>query len=310
MRIGSVPSTQLLIVFECAARHSNFTRASEELFITQAAVSHSVRQLETLLGFDLFVRAKRRVTITQQGRDYLIDVRRILTELAETTHRIMALAGAPTINLAVVPTFSTYWMIPRLPGFLARYPDITINFRTRLAPFDIRAEGVDAAIHNGEPTWRGAVGEYLMTEEMLPVCSPAFRRDQGIEKPSDVKDVRLLHLATRFSAWNDWFTLAGVEVTGSLRHRGLAFDQFGILARAAAAGAGVALLPRFLVDAEKGGGDIEILFPDMPKLSHDYYLAYSGSAPMSAAVDTFRSWLVEEIGKWNNGATEASARQA
>jgi LysR family glycine cleavage system transcriptional activator len=180
MRIGSLPSTQLLIVFECAARHNNFTRASEELFITQAAVSHSIRQLESIPGFELFVRAKRRVTITEQGRDYLMDVRRILAELAETTYRIMALAGAPTINLAVVPTFSTYWLVPRLPDFLELHPEITINFRTRLVPFDIRGEGVDAAIHNGEPTWRGAVADYLMSEEMLPVCSSAFRRSHRL----------------------------------------------------------------------------------------------------------------------------------
>src|SRR5690606_27740022 len=144
--------------------------------------------------------------------------------------------GAPTVTLAVVPTFSTYWLMPRMPGFLERHPDLTIIFRTRLASFDFRGEGIDAAIHNGAPTWPGAASDHLMAEEILPVCSPRFRIEQRIEMPQDLARVRLLHLSSRFSAWNDWFLRAGLPDKQESRIRGLAFDQYGIMASAAASG--------------------------------------------------------------------------
>ncbi len=295
MKRGALPSLHALLIFECAARYSNFSRAADELNLTQGAVSHQIRLLEEHLGFPLFNRIRRRVSLTGQGQLYMIEVRKILSELAETTHRVRALAGAPTVTLAVVPTFSTYWLMPRMPHFLRQHPDLTIIFRTRLASFDFRGEGIDAAIHNGEPTWAGAAADYLMSEEILPVCSPRFRQEQGIETPQDLARVRLLHLSSRFSAWNDWFSRAGLPDKQASQIRGLAFDQYGIIARAAASGAGVALLPRFLVDAEVQLGELEVLFPEVEAARHSYYLAYPAGTTLSPMLEIFRTWLLEEL---------------
>lgn len=295
MKRGSLPSLHALLIFECAARLSNFSRAATELNLTQGAVSHQIRLLEEHMGFPLFSRVRKRVVLTEQGQKYVIEVRKILAELAETTHRARALAGAPTLTLAVVPTFSTYWLMPRVPGLLHKHPDLTIIFRTRLASFDFRGEGVDAAIHNGEPTWAGAAADYLMSEEILPVCSPHFRREQNIEKPLDLARVRLLHLSSRFSAWNDWFSRADLPEKQASQIRGLAFDQYGIMARAAASGAGVALLPRFLVDAEVQQGELEVLFPTIEATTHSYYLVYATGVPLSPMLATFRDWLLDQV---------------
>lgn len=295
MKRGSIPSLHALLIFECAARYSNFSRAAVELNLSQGAISHQIRGLEEYLGFPLFNRIRQRVSLTEQGQRYMMDVRKILSELAETTHRVRALAGAPTVTLAVVPTFSTFWLMPRMPSFLERHPDLTIIFRTRLVSFDFRGEGIDAAIHNGEPTWAGAAADYLMSEEILPVCSPRFRREQGIERPQDLSRVRLLHLSTRFSAWNDWFARAGLPDKQASQIRGLAFDQYGIMARAAASGAGVALLPRFLVETEVELGELEVVFPEVQAAKHSYYLAYPAGAPLSPMLATFRNWLLDEL---------------
>ncbi len=292
---GSIPSLQALLMFECAGRHSSFSRAAVELNLTQGAISQQVRQLEDRLGFALFDRVRQRVSLTAQGRAYMIQVQQILAELAEATHRARALAGSPTISVASVPTFSTYWLMPRLPGFLSKRADFTIMFQTQLASFDFRGRGVDAAIHNGEPTWAGAAADFLMAEEVLPVCSPAFRRRHNLKVPSDATRVRLLHLSTRFGAWNDWFQRADVSDREALRIRGLAFDQFGIIAKAAVAGAGIALLPRFLVDIEVAAGNLEILFRDVPPTSHSYYFVYSSGVPLTPALSEFRQWLLDEI---------------
>jgi len=296
MKRGDLPSLNALLVFECAARHSNFTRAADELNLTQGAVSHQIKLLEEHLSLALFRRVRQRVTLTESGGRYLMEVRRILAELAETTHRVRTLAGAPIITLAVVPTFSTYWLVPRLPRFLKQNPDVTIIFRTRVASFDFRGEDIDAAIHNAEPNWAGAAADYLMSEEVLPVCSPQFRKQNRIEQPADLDRVRLLHLSSRFSAWDNWFNRAGVQRRQASQIRGLAFDQFGIMASATIAGAGVALLPRFLVEAEARAGALEVLFPGVENPTHAYYFVYAEDTPLTPMLAMFRKWLLSEIG--------------
>lgn len=290
-----LPSLKGLLAFECAARHSNFTRAAEELNLTQGAISNQIKTLEEQLGFAVFNRVRQRVILTEAGRSYLIEVRRMLSELAETTHRARTLAGASTITLAAVPTFSTYWLVPRLPSFLKTNPNVTVIFRTRLSSFDFRGEGIDAAIHNGEPTWANAAFDHLMSEEILPVCSAQFRRENKIEQPVDLERVRLLHLSSRFSAWDNWFLRAGIGRNQMHQIRGLAFDQYGTMARAAIAGAGVALLPRFLIDAEIHAERLEILFPQIPSTIHSYNFVYTRDGPISPVLSAFRAWLLSEI---------------
>ena len=291
----STPSLAALTAFESAGRHLSFSRAAAELHLTQGAVSRQIRQLEEILGLALFERVNQRVILTDAGRVYLRDVQKVLTDLAEATHHVRGFAGnAGTLNLAVLPTFATRWLLPRLPGFLAGHPDATVHFTVRLEPFDFTADPLDAAIHHGEPTWPGAVCEFLCLEAVIPVASPAFRERHGIREPGDLAVAPLLHQTTRPSAWHDWFAREGLPDAAS--YRGQRFDQFGMIIEAAAAGLGAALVPRFLVESELAAGSLVVLFDRPLRSGTGYWFVYPEAKAGSTLVRAFGDWLKIEAG--------------
>ena len=176
MKRPRLPSTTALATFESAARHLNFRRAADELHLTQGAVSQQVRQLEELLGVALFARVRQRVLLTPAGSRYLGEVRRILQDLGEVTHQAMATGDKEILNLAAVPTFAVKWLVPRLPSFFARHPEVNLNLVSRSAPFDFSAQPFDAAIHYGEPAWPGAVcTASRCTRTASGLCAPSRR---------------------------------------------------------------------------------------------------------------------------------------
>src|ERR1700761_4934253 len=206
-----LPSLSALIAFESAARHGNFTRSAAELHLTQSAISRQIRQLEELLDIRLFVRVRQRVVITEIGKLYLSEVVKVLDQLATATERIRGQSESGlSLNLAVLPTFASRWLVPRLPNFHAAYPALTINMATRLLPFDFAAEPFDAAIHYGSPTWAGTIAYRIMSESTIPVCSQAFQKFHRLREPADLTRVVLLHQSSRPSAWKDWFKALGM----------------------------------------------------------------------------------------------------
>lgn len=290
-RRGFLPNIGNLLAFEAAARHGSVSRAAEELSLTQSAVSRQIQQLEDSLGVSLFRRSRQRVMLTDVGRMYASHVRNTLTELSDATHQAIALSGTSgVLNLAVLPTFGTRWLIPRIPEFFARHPDATVNFGVRLVPFDFAAEPFDAAIHFGQPHWPGAVCELLRHEEAVPVCSPAYREREGIRTPQDLARALLLQQSTRPTAWAEWFAGAGVPVGNPLR--GPRFEQFAMIAQAAAAGLGAALIPNFLIADELASGRLEILFPHSLVSGGAYYLVYPEHKAEAPLVRSFRDWIM------------------
>ena len=290
-----LPSVGALTAFEAAARHGSFSRAATELNLTQGAISRQIRQIEDMTGVTLFERVRQRVVLTDAGRLYFNDVSRLLHELSEATHRVTAFAGGDgTLNLAVLPTFATRWLMPRMPDFLERHPGATINFTVRIAPFDLVAEPFDAVIHYGEPEWPGAICEPLMREEMVPVAGAGFRARHGIAAPSDLAGLTLLHQSTRPTAWSDWFEAAGLPTANAWR--GPRFEQFSMIAQAAAAGLGVALVPRFLVEEELESRRLEILF-DRPLFTDKaYFVVYLEQKAGSSLVRAFTRWIRAKAG--------------
>lgn len=290
-RRGFLPPIGSLVAFECAARHESFSRAAEELHLTQGAISRQIRALEEIVGVDLFERVRQRVVLSEAGRAYLADVRRSLGDLGDATHRVMGFAGTRgVLELAVLPTFGTRWLVPRLARFLAAHPDVTVNLAARIEPFDFAADPFDAAIHVGQPVWAGGVLEHLMDEEVVPVARPDWLR--GLASPADLAGLPLLHQSTRPSAWADWF--AAVGVTSDAAWRGPRFDQFSMVAEAAACGLGAALVPRFLIEEELASGRLAILFP-APLATHSaYYVVHPASKGRSALLRAFEEWIVAE----------------
>lgn len=304
-RKSFLPPVTDLLAFEAASRHTNISRAAEELHLTQSAVSRQIRQLEAQLGMALFHRVRQRIVLTDAGRLYAADVRAVLHQLSAVTQKAMTWSdGAGLLNLAVLPTLGTRWLIPRLGDFAARYPDVTVNIAARSEPFDFAQAPLDVAIHFGAPHWAGAVCEYLMHEQVVPLCSPGYQRQHGIQQIQDLASVVLLQQTTRPSQWADWFEQMGADSAHALR--GPHFEQFAMIAQAAVSGLGAALLPRFLVETEISSGALVELFPQALTSSDAYYLVYPESRAQAPLVRAFRNWI---LGQCHLEAAPADALQ-
>jgi LysR family transcriptional regulator, glycine cleavage system transcriptional activator len=287
-----VPSLGALQAFEAAARHGSFTRAAEELALTQGAVSRQVALLESALGVPLFERVRQRVSLTPAGAAYAEEVRGALQRITAATLAAMTLRGAGgTLELAILPTFGTRWLIPRLPDFFHRHPEVTINFATRIRPFDFGREGLDAAIHFGDPVWPGAMMHRLMGEVIVPVASPALLARAAVTAPADVLRVPLLSQSTRPRAWAEWLGAQGLEPQRAVM--GPSFEQFVMVAQAAAAGLGMAIVPRFLVEEELRSGQLVMPFDRSVVSRQAYWLVYPEERGRRAAIVAFRDWLLE-----------------
>jgi LysR family glycine cleavage system transcriptional activator len=286
-----LPSLDALVAFECAARHQSFTRAAAELNVTQGAISRQIRVLEDRLGVLLFERVRRRVVLTDSGRAYLLEVRRLLNSLKSATLRLMTAGGqGKVLNLAVFPALATHWLIPRLPDFFRKHPSVRMSCKVRLTPFDFATEPFDAAFHLGPPTWAGAVLHHLMDECVVPVCAPTFRTTREIHRVDDLTRAPLLHAASRPAHWAAWFEQSKLSKTNAFQ--GLIFDNFAMLSAAAIAGLGVALLPTFFVADELNQGKLVRVAP--PRRTKDaYYLVVPEGKAGLPHVTAFVQWILE-----------------
>ena len=292
----TLPPIELLRAFEACARHLSVSRAAEELHLTQSAVSRQVAALEALLELKLFRRIHRRLTPTLAGAAYAPEVRAILSGLETATLELMAYGGAGgTLNLSVVPTFGTRWLVPRLPRFLAAHPNLMINlqnFETRPRRLDFAAEHVHAAIWYGEAPWPGTQGLRLVGEQVVPVCAPQLVQS-GTFAPNVLGRYVLLQNTTRPRAWVEWLTAAGAKNVNGLR--GPKFQHMAMIIEAAAVGLGVALAPRFMVADELAAGRLVVLCDCPLQSTKAYFLIYPDENQNLPSLRAFRDWLIEEI---------------
>ncbi|MBN8941225.1 MAG: LysR family transcriptional regulator [Rhizobiales bacterium] len=298
-----MPSMQELVAFEAAGRHGNFTKAAEELALTQSAVSKQVSKLEETLGVVLFDRSKGRLVLTKPGQAYLGEMRQVLASFEGATYSVIASSGAgDMLDLAVLPTFASRWLIPRLPKFQASHAGVTINITTEAKPFDFSEKPADVAIHYGAPNWPHAEMTYLCDEAVVAVASPDYVARLGLTEAGDLLGATLLQMATRPNLWEHWFAMTGVVHPHP--YRGPLMDQFASTLEAAAAGMGVALVPTFLVERELSEGQLRVLFGRPLPGTGAYYAVVpldKRHEPLPAA---FVAWLVEEA------ASSARARRA
>lgn len=289
-RQALLPSINDLLAFEAASRHGSFTRAAAELNLTQSAISRNIRVLEESLGTPLFERVRQRVVLTAAGSVYMQDARRILADLRDSTQRAMSFSERETMmNVAALPTFTSRWLVPRLPGFMKTHPDVTINFSTRIQPFNFADEPFDAAIHYGRAVWPGAVTHHLMSEAMVVVASPEYLEDYRIRSVGDLPRATLLHLSTRPMAWANWFKLAGMDTDPAAS--GPRYEQFSMLAQAALAGLGMAILPSMFIVDEMDSGDLVAPF-DLELHSEDaYYWVVPEDKGSSGPLHDLTEWV-------------------
>ena len=201
-----IPSLQALACFEAAARHESYTRAAQELALTQSAVSRQIAALEGYLGLALFRRTRHGVALTPEGADYARQIAPRLQALERDTLDAMSRQGmAGTLHLAAVPTFATRWLLPRLPALARSRPDLVVHIETRTRPFLFADSGFDAALYSGTPeqvaNWAGTRATALIEEEVVPVCAPALLGGRAHWSPQELASLPLLQQSTRPEAW-------------------------------------------------------------------------------------------------------------
>src|SRR6059058_1856105 len=207
-----LPPLNALKVFEAAARHESFTRAAEELCVTQGAVSHQVKALEAELAIKLFNRERQRLLITEAGRDYLTVVRDALDRIAVGTERLLQRQNAGVLTVSTSPDFAAKWLVHRLGHFAEAHTGIDLRVSAALHHVDFAREEVDLAVRHGDGNWPGLDVIRLSTEELFAVCSPKLL--DRIKTPSDLLNLPLLHFEDR-SNWARWFEAAGILASGA-----------------------------------------------------------------------------------------------
>lgn len=296
-----IPNTWALTAFEAAARHQSFTKAASELALTQSAVCRQIAGLEEFLGLRLFHRTKRGVALTEAGLTYSRQVAVRLNAVERDTLELMAHRGlGGTLELAVVPTFATKWLMPRLALFQKNNPDISVNLTPRVRPFLFNDTEFDAAIYCGDANWAGAEARCLMRENLVPVCSPRLIAPHTALTAAQIQHYPLLQQSTRPYAWRQWFDALGLEVEHDMR--GPRYELFSMLSQAAIHEMGIALIPPFLIEDELRQGLLTVPVIQPFVSDRSYYFIYPERAAESAALQHFRSWLEGEAQAYRSQA--------
>lgn len=293
-----LPSTQALACFAAAARHLSFTRAAQELALTQGAVSRQVAVLEAFVGVPLFKRTRYGMVLTAAGAAYARQVTARLDALERDTLELMDHhSRGEHLTLAAVPTFATCWLIPRLPQLAKEEPLLQINIETRTRPFLFADAGLDAALYAGTPEqmrqWAGTRATLLLHEEVLPVCSPSLLEGGQALAPQALATLPLLQQSTRPGAWRQWFAALGVQAPQAMA--GPRYELFSMQAAAAACGLGVALMPTLLIQRELADGSLAVACPCPLASRRAYYLVQPEDAEVPALA-RFRDWLLRQAG--------------
>lgn len=289
-----IPSLQALACFEAAARHESYTRAAQELALTQGAVSRQIGALEAFLGLALFRRTRHGVALTPEGADYARQVAPRLQALERDTLDAMSRQGtAGAIALAAVPTFATRWLMPRLPGLAAQHPELVVHIETRTRPFLFAETGFDAALYSGTQeqvaNWAGTRASALIEEEVVPVCAPALLGQHAPRTPAELAELPLLQQSTRPEAWRQWFEAMAVDTAHALS--GPRYELYSMTAAAAAQGLGLALVPRLLIEAELARGELVVACPRPLRSGRTYWLVMPERSEPRPALAAFAAWL-------------------
>ncbi|MBI5276473.1 MAG: LysR family transcriptional regulator [Burkholderiales bacterium] len=287
-----IPSTAWLTAFESAARHQSYTRAADELALTQSAVCRQVGALEEFLGLRLFRRSSRGVALTDAGQRYQRVVARRLAEVEQDTVDLMSQGSeGAVLELAVVPTFGARWLVPRLAGFQSGHPGVRIHMSAQSRPFLFEDTVFDAAIYAGERMWPGTQGIHFMREVLAAVCKPGLVPRGRKLRAADWSRLPLLQQGTRTHHWRRWFAAQGMRVEGDMS--GPRFELFSMSIEAAVHGLGIALVPRVLVQDELARGLLADVGGSFEGGELGYYLVHPEGKADNPALLAFRDWLLQ-----------------
>jgi LysR family transcriptional regulator, glycine cleavage system transcriptional activator len=282
------PSLRAIAAFEAAARHQSFTKAAEELNLTQSAISHAIRGLEERLATPLFTRYGRTVALTEHGRVFVGRVRVSLSVISEAFEEAPR-QDRPRLTLSLEPGFADRFLAPRLARFSSLKPEIQLDLRQNAGLDELRSGDLDLAVRFGTGGWAGLTAQVLSREVLLPVARPGLA--PAAARPEDLLQLPLIH--TGELAWRVWLEEAGLgERTAPVA---IAVDDVSLALRLAAEGMGVALAPRLLVDSEIRAGRLMRMCAADPSPREVYHALWNPASPRAAAIRAFLDWLIEEM---------------
>ncbi len=288
-----LPPMNTLRAFEAAARHLSFTQAAEELHVTQAAVSHQIKALEEALGVKLFRRLNRAIRLTEEGQDFVTEIRKALNHLAAAVEKLSAPEAGGPLTVSVLPSFASKWLVPRLGRFRDKHPEIDVRISASLQLTDFQRDDVDLVVRYGRGEYDGLHSVRLMTEDIFPVCGPALLEGpNALRKPEDLRHHTLLH-DDAYVDWTMWLLVAGVA--GVDPRQGPFFTDSALVIQAAAAGQGVALARGALAAGDLAAGRLVKPFDIALPTDYAYYILSPKATASRPKITAFREWLLEEV---------------
>lgn len=283
-----LPPISALRALESFEQTGNVTETGRELGLTQSAVSRQLQVLEDHLETSLFVRVRKSITLTPAAKVYAAEVRAALDKIGSASLRLKANPKGGQFNLAILPAFGVRWLAPKLPDFVRRHPEVTVNISTRLNPFDFESEAFHAAIHFGTKDWPDVQYLPIMTETVIAVGAPSLRSDAALKDTASIFNLPLLHLETRPDAWKNWASKQHIDVSSS---EGMLFDQFASMIQAAIHGLGAALVPTYLITEEMRAGTLVPLTQGDPISIGSYYFVWPSDDDNYQPRRLFEEWL-------------------
>ncbi|MBC8339776.1 MAG: transcriptional regulator GcvA [Rhodospirillales bacterium] len=290
--LRALPPLNGLRAFEAAARHLNFTRAAEELNVTQAAVSHQIKGLEERLGQPLFRRLNRKLLLTDAGQTLLAPMTEAFSIMTDAVARIEGDDATGALTITTLDSIASNWLVPRLGRFRESHPDIDVRITISDSLVDFSEGGVDVALRYGLGDYPGLHVVPMMTEDLFPVCSPALLESgPPLNAPEDLRHYTLFHDDV-LEGWTEWFAAAGV--TGGDFTHGPAFSHSNLVMRSAIAGEGVALGRSQLVADELASGRLVKPFEISVPSTWAYYIVSAPAHANRQKVKAFREWALEQ----------------
>ncbi|TAI66271.1 transcriptional regulator GcvA [Bradyrhizobium sp. Leo170] len=288
-----LPSLNGLRAFEAAARHLSFTQAAAELNVTQTAISHQIKRLEQELGVRLFVRQNRALTLTPKAAEYLPGVRAAFNDLKLATDRLLRREDDHVLTVSTLASLAAKWLLPRLSTFQEAHPGVDVRITTSTSLVDFQRDNVDAAIRYGRGQWQGLRADWLMADELFPVCSPSLLNgEKPLKCPEDLRGHVLLHTSNANSDdWRLWLTAAGLPADLS-KQPGITFDLIFMTIQAAIDGIGVAMGRTSYVQDDIAKGRLVVPFKITLPADAGFYLVSPQARADSPKLAAFRQWMV------------------
>ncbi len=312
MKKRPLPPLSALHGFEASARWLSFTKAADELHVTQGAISRQVRQLEEFLGVALFRRYTRRIELTDAGAELHTVVADVLDQLSSVAQRVRRRNETDILTVSVLPSFASAWLMPRLHLFTEKYPAIEVRLHTSIDPVSFGSSGPDVAIRVGRvpgkhyerrqprielemaESWRGVHVDELLPDRLVTVCSPAALGERSSLSPREIAERPLIHTTSRRFAWPDWLHAHDVAYPANAAN-GPELGHFFMSVQAASQGRGIAIVPDIVVREDLRLGRLAVACASALNSAGDYCLLIPDNHLDRSSVRYFREWLLEQI---------------